>query len=667
MSLAYGITAFIALCMLAVCVAVDKKRDVWLVLVFVSVAICDGGYFLLSISKSLGDALNSNRIAYLGSVFLPFFVLMMILRFCGMKRGKRLTIPLVVLGVVMLGITTSPGILPIYYSTVDIAFVDGGTKLVREYGPLHLLYYVYLLGYMMSMVGVVLYAIAKKKINSHLHTLLLLCAAFCNIAIWLVEQFLPRGFEWLSVSYILTECLLLAIYRSMQKQGTAWQNEKTHSYTINVLLTVFLLLLANFVRVVTKDTTPALYIISHVLVLIIYLGILVSWGVSVYDRIVNKSIRRYLMALAALMILWMLARTLRHTVFLFVYPLGMWCWYAYYISMNLIPVLCLFAAKYIGKTINQTSIKEAFDNLPTGVCFFNEEGLPVLCNLAMYRFSFAVSGKDVQFITDLESCLADDFAPVGETRKDGRVFILPNGSAWHLEKRTFDHESGTVYTQFIAADVSDLHENRMELMRENAQLRKVQTELQRLSANVVTITREEEILNTKMRVHDEMGRCLVAAQKYLDASSEETIPDSVATSWQRAVSMLKYNNDAPDEDMLSQIRKTCEFVELAFIQTGELPKQEDVAYLLTCAVRECVTNAVRYAAASELYADFAETATVAYVTVTNNGAPPEREIVEGGGLSTLRRRVEQAGGKMTVQSLPHFKLTVTVPKRKDGV
>ena len=41
--------------------------------------------------------------------------------------------------------------------------------------------------------------------------------------------------------------------------------------------------------------------------------------------------------------------------------------------------------------------------------------------------------------------------------------------------------------------------------------------------------------------------------------------------------------------------------------------------------------------------------------------------VEGGGLSTLRRRVEQAGGKMAVQSLPQFKLTVTVPKRKDGV
>ena len=131
--------------------------------------------------------------------------------------------------------------------------------------------------------------------------------------------------------------------------------------------------------------------------------------------------------------------------------------------------------------------------------------------------------------------------------------------------------------------------------------------------------------------------------------------------------MLKYSNDTPDEDMLLQIRKTCEYVHLAFIQTGTLPKQESVAYLLTCAVRECVTNAVRYAEATELYAVFSETESEATVTVTNNGKVPERRIVEGGGLSTLRRRVERAGGAMTVQSFPEFKLTVTVPKEKEGV
>lgn len=345
-----------------------------------------------------------------------------------------------------------------------------------------------------------------------------------------------------------------------------------------------------------------------------------------------------------------------------------------YVVLLLVTVLSLSFGAWVllaetrnRKTINNSSIMEAFDNLPTGVCFFNELGLLVLCNLAMQRFSFAVCGKDVQFITDLETCLADDFVPAAEARKNGKVFVLDNGKAWQLEKRIFIDESGESYTQYTATDVTDLHENRVQLQKENAQLRYVQEELQRLSANIVAVTREEEVLNTKMRVHDEMGKCLMAAQKYLKENYSENIPDSLAAAWQRAVSMLKYSNDTQEEDMMLQIRKTCEYMKISFLQTGELPKQERVAYLLTCAVRECVTNAVRYAEATELYVVFSETEVEASVTISNNGKIPEGEIVEGGGLSTLRRRIERTGGTMTVQSQPNFKLTVVVTKGKEGV
>ena len=349
MLLMYGIVALISLCMVGICIAADKKRDAWLILVFVSVSFCNLGYFILSISKDLGSALNANRISYLGSVFLPFFLLMMVLRFCGIKPAKWLTVTLAAVGIVMLGITTSPGILPIYYSTVDIVFEDGATKLVREYGPLHALYYVYLFGYMFSMITIAVYSIAKKRIKSHLHTTLLLCTVFCNIAIWLIEQFLPRGFEWLSISYIITEGLILIIYHSMQKQGLMDWEGKIPSYKINVLLSAFLLLFANIIRVETKETTPVLYEISQMVVLLIYLGILISWGMSVYDRIVNKIIRRYLIVLVGLMMFWMMMRSLRLTIFHYVFPFGQWCWYAYYVPMILIPLVSFLAAKYIGK------------------------------------------------------------------------------------------------------------------------------------------------------------------------------------------------------------------------------------------------------------------------------------------------------------------------------
>lgn len=319
------------------------------------------------------------------------------------------------------------------------------------------------------------------------------------------------------------------------------------------------------------------------------------------------------------------------------------------------------------KTINRNSIKEAFDNLPTGVCFFNESGLAVLCNLAMQRFSFAVCGRDIQIITDIEECFADNFVPSNGAKKEDANFILPNGTVWKLKKRTFTHKSGNAYTQFTATNVTGLYNNREELKHENEHLRKVQEELKRLSANVVAVTREEEILNTKMRVHDEMGRSLLAVQKYLEEGGTQKIPDNIVGSWQRAVSMLKYNNDTTDEDMLLQIRKTCESVKLDFVQIGNLPKEEKPAYILICAIRECVTNAVRYAEATKLFAEFDENENSVSVTVTNNGIPPSEEISEGGGLSSLRSRVEHFGGEMHIQSFPNFCLTVSVPKRKDGI
>lgn len=347
--LAYGIVALVSLGMVGFCVAADKKRDVWLLLLFVSVSMCNLGYFMVSVSQTLESALNANRISYLGSVFLPFFLLMMTMRICQLKRTKLLMVSLVAVGIFMLGLTTSPGILPIYYSTVDIQIANGFTKLVREYGPLHKLYYVYLFGYMFAMVGVAIYAISKKRISSKRRTVLLLCAAFCNIVIWLVEQLLPRGFEWLSVSYILSEAFILVIYRSMQRENSMDRGERMPTYTLSVLLASYLVLFANCVRIITENTTQVMYTVSHVVVLTIYLGILVSWGVSMYDRIVRPSLRRYLIAMVCLMVFWLLVRTVRLTIFRYVYPMGMWLWYAYYIPMILIPLVCLFAAKHIGR------------------------------------------------------------------------------------------------------------------------------------------------------------------------------------------------------------------------------------------------------------------------------------------------------------------------------
>ena len=54
------------------------------------------------------------------------------------------------------------------------------------------------------------------------------------------------------------------------------------------------------------------------------------------------------------------------------------------------------------------------------------------------------------------------------------------------------------------------------------------------------------------------------------------------------------------------------------------------------------------------------------MSLTNNGAVPKGEITEGGGLSMLRQRVEEANGKMEIQSIPCFRLMLDLPEKEEA-
>ena len=217
MSIFYGVACLLSVILLVAYFFVDKKREKWLMLLFISILICNTGYFMLSLSKTLTFALISNSIAYIGNVFLPFFMLMLILDVCNVKHSKALKYILLSIGVVILFIATSGGYLPIYYKEVSLEIIEGGTKLIKEYGILHNLYFIYLFGYMASMVSVLIYSMAKKKLTSKMHASFLCVIVFGNILVWLIEQFIEHNFEFLCVSYILNECLLLFLYGMLRE------------------------------------------------------------------------------------------------------------------------------------------------------------------------------------------------------------------------------------------------------------------------------------------------------------------------------------------------------------------------------------------------------------------------------------------------------------------
>lgn len=216
MSVTYAVLSVVAmLLLLGYCILV-KKKEFWLLLLYICITFINIGYFLLSISKTVEFAIFANDLAYCGSVFLSMCMFLTIVKLCGFKIKCGVVVFLAVFAVVMFGIVATSGFLPWYYKEVSLVFVDGAAKLEKVYGPLHALYLIYLVSYFSAMIVCIIHSIHRKKIASQKHAALIAAIVLGNIAVWFVEKFIPWDFEFLSVSYLFSEIVLLGLYWMMQ-------------------------------------------------------------------------------------------------------------------------------------------------------------------------------------------------------------------------------------------------------------------------------------------------------------------------------------------------------------------------------------------------------------------------------------------------------------------
>ena len=83
----------------------------------------------------------------------------------------------------------------------------------------------------------------------------------------------------------------------------------------------------------------------------IYIVFFAAWGVSTRNRIIQPQVRRYLTAIAALMVFWLTVRTIKYSL-----NEAAWLmrhlWYLYYLPMLFIPFLAVFVALSLGKPEN---------------------------------------------------------------------------------------------------------------------------------------------------------------------------------------------------------------------------------------------------------------------------------------------------------------------------
>lgn len=313
-------------------------------------------------------------------------------------------------------------------------------------------------------------------------------------------------------------------------------------------------------------------------------------------------------------------------------------------------------------------IKESFDSLPIAACFFDKNGVVRLVNRRMLVIVNWLRKGDIQSLAEMQSALQSPPSNVICLDSRLRIYRFPDGKALRFAQEQITTKAGVRYTQVTAADVTEMIRKQDQMNAENAKLAEANARMRRLLAQMPEIIRQEETLAMKLRVHDDIGHCILAARRLLLRHTDQKEIHANAALWEQSISVLYRSGQiTAQSEPLKAAKKRAGELGVRVLLTGNEPQTQRMCALSALAICECAANCVRHADGTELYVFFWRSPGCMEISLTNNGAAPKEKITEGGGLSMLRQRIEEAGGKMEVQSIPRFKLILSLPEQEEAV
>ena len=324
-------------------------------------------------------------------------------------------------------------------------------------------------------------------------------------------------------------------------------------------------------------------------------------------------------------------------------------------------VLLAGEIRYRKKKITRSSVRESIDHLPTGLCFSNKIGVVLLANHRMYDLCQKIVGRDLQnawlFWEILsKGVVCDDVERL--TQGEQPTFRLPDGTVW-----AFSRSISEGVVQLTAADITRLQKLADDLTETNLELAEQNLRLRQYGKNAEQLARLQEQLDTKARIHSQFGQALLATRHFL--LSEDELPGPVLSRWEETINSLRMAKGThPAGGSLESLKDAAQAAGLSLDIHGSLPNHPKTATLFLFAAMEALTNAVRHADARRLYFEINQTEDMDIARFANDGNIPTAPVTEGGGLGSLRRKTELAGGSMTIETKPAFALVITVPRER---
>ncbi len=194
----------------------QKRFDTHMTVVFVMIPIICTAYLNMYTSGDPVAAMGALKIIYIGACYMPWMMALCIAELCDIKINRVARIAAFMFSTVIYGLVLTIGRMPLFYRSLTLEKVGSLWVIHKEYGPMHTVYSIVIVLYLIVDLALIFYSYKKKKHVSRRILLLL----FIPIPISITGFFLNRitmafGIEIVPVTYIFAQAVYLFITQRM--------------------------------------------------------------------------------------------------------------------------------------------------------------------------------------------------------------------------------------------------------------------------------------------------------------------------------------------------------------------------------------------------------------------------------------------------------------------
>lgn len=322
-------------------------------------------------------------------------------------------------------------------------------------------------------------------------------------------------------------------------------------------------------------------------------------------------------------------------------------------------------AKKNSKIMTNNSIQEGLDYMTDGIWFGSPEGSTILVNEKMNEISIASIGSGLldtkEFKERIENSEVVEGCEIQDDKeyKDRKILKLADGTIWNMCYNELTI-SGETICEGKAINITEIVHKNKELETRNEHLQKVNQQIKEHSLNMDAAIREKEILSAKIKIHDNIGACLIALRSYLSGKGMDR--KTLTEMWKFSIALLKREAVSKKaKDRFLVLEEAADAVGVQMIFSGDKTLLHEVEDVASTAIHECLTNTVKHANGNVLMVNSEKHDNKIVMELTNNGVAPKGEISETGGLKSLRKIVEMRCGEMILDYKPRYILRIIMP------